>query len=543
MARSHSESVALNMGSSYVLVLINALVSFVIRTVFIKTLGMQYTGVSTLFIDILNMLALAELGVSTAITFALYKPIREGDWRRVSALMRFYKKAYRLIAAFVFTAGLCCLPFLHLMVKNVPDIEEDIRVIFMLYVVNNAASYLLAYKHTLLTASERRYVISNTGVWFSLAKMVIECAVLIATRNFILYLLIGLLDALVRNYAVSKKADKFFLEVDAYPDEKLTREETVRLLTDVGALALYKICQVILNSTDSIVISSAPALGVLAVGYLGNYRLLYNTITTPINQFYNAFTPSLGVMVSKSDPDKQHTVFETTNFLSFWAICFCSTSLFCLSVPFVSEIWLRGTKFKMSMDIIAVLTFNFYTSAMMRPTNAFRNSNGLFIQGKFRPLLMAVINIAMDIALVKPLGVFGVLLATSIARITTQTWYDPLLLYRKLFNKPVRRYYIQYAVYTCLTALSCAGTWVLCRQMAFIGNTYLRFFAMMVLCLIVPNLMVVAIYRKTVAYHGVIARGKVLVKGIARRLGGKKREAPAESTAEEPESINAGDEE
>ena len=151
MARSHSESVAINTGAGFTLVLINQLVGFLVRTVFIKLLGAQYNGVSTLFADILNMLSLAEMGIGAAITFALYKPIREGDYRRIGALMNFYKKAYRMIAVLVFVAGMCLIPFLHLLVKNVPDIKEDIRIIFALYVINNASSYLMAYKHTLLT--------------------------------------------------------------------------------------------------------------------------------------------------------------------------------------------------------------------------------------------------------------------------------------------------------------------------------------------------------------------------------------------------------
>ena len=519
MARSHGENVAINAGAGSVLLMVNYFVGFFVRTLLIKMLGSQYAGISALFADILNMLSLAELGLSSAITFALYKPIREGDDRRIAALMHFYKKAYRMIAAFVFTAGLVLMPFLHLLVKGAPDIQENLRLIFMLYVVNNAASYLLAYKQTLLIASEKRYLITNTGVWFTLLRTLLECLVLWLTRNFVLFLLVSLADSLLRNLVISRRADRLYPAMRAYPDVRLEKEETRKLLMDVSALALYKICQVVLNSTDSMVISAVPALGVVIVGYLSNYRMIYNTINAALDQFYNAFIPSLGAMATGADDERQYRVFQTTNFLSFWALCFACTSLFCLSVPFVQNIWLRDKQFGMPMDITAVLTLNFFTSAMMRPTNAFRNSNGLFVQGRFRPLLMAVINIVGDIALVKPLGVFGVLLSTSIARLTTQTWYDPWLLYRKVFDRPVRSYYIQYITYLSLTVLSCAVTYGLCRLTLVIPHMVPRFLAMMVLCVVVPNALVIVIYRKTEAYRDVIARFKQVATRLTKRLG------------------------
>ena len=52
---------------------------FVGRMVFVRFLSQEYLGLSGLFGDILSMLSLAELGVGTAITFQLYKPLATGE--------------------------------------------------------------------------------------------------------------------------------------------------------------------------------------------------------------------------------------------------------------------------------------------------------------------------------------------------------------------------------------------------------------------------------------------------------------------------------
>lgn len=55
------------------------LMGFFTRVVFTRMLSEGYVGINGLFTDILNILSLSELGVGTAITYALYVPIAKGD--------------------------------------------------------------------------------------------------------------------------------------------------------------------------------------------------------------------------------------------------------------------------------------------------------------------------------------------------------------------------------------------------------------------------------------------------------------------------------
>ena len=57
------------------------------------------------------MLSLTELGLGTAVSFALYKPLAENDEPKIGALMHFYKKAYQLIALLTAAFALLLLPF------------------------------------------------------------------------------------------------------------------------------------------------------------------------------------------------------------------------------------------------------------------------------------------------------------------------------------------------------------------------------------------------------------------------------------------------
>ena len=118
---------------------------FITRVVFTRTLSEGYVGINGLFTDILNILSLSELGVGTAITYALYEPIAKKDIKRQQILMRMFKNFYRGTAAFVLTAGLMLIPFLDVLMKNRPDVDHLI-LIYVLYLLNSVVSYLLIYK-------------------------------------------------------------------------------------------------------------------------------------------------------------------------------------------------------------------------------------------------------------------------------------------------------------------------------------------------------------------------------------------------------------
>ncbi|MDR6121166.1 O-antigen/teichoic acid export membrane protein [Bacillus sp. SLBN-46] len=114
--------------------IISLILNFISRTVFINILGISYLGVNGLMTNVLSLLNLAELGIGTAITFSLYKPIANNDNKKIIILMNFYKKAYRIIGIIVFLVGLILLLFIDLIIKDSGDIE-NLKLIFLIYIL------------------------------------------------------------------------------------------------------------------------------------------------------------------------------------------------------------------------------------------------------------------------------------------------------------------------------------------------------------------------------------------------------------------------
>ena len=133
------------------------LVPFIMRTLLIRYLGMEYLGLNSLFTSILQILNLAELGVGSALGYSMYAPIAEGKKDEICALLSLYRRYYRLIGLGIFLAGIVLLPFLPSPVKtdSIPP-DVDLYVLYLLHLGACVISYwLFAYKNSLLAAHQR----------------------------------------------------------------------------------------------------------------------------------------------------------------------------------------------------------------------------------------------------------------------------------------------------------------------------------------------------------------------------------------------------
>ena len=133
---------------------INILLSFVTRTVFIIYLSIEYLGVNGLFTNILTILSLAELGFGAAIVYSMYKPIAQNEYKKTAALMNLYRRVYKIIGCIIGVLGLLLIPFLDYIIKDQSNIEH-LTFIYLLFLTNSVISYFFAYKRSIVTADQK----------------------------------------------------------------------------------------------------------------------------------------------------------------------------------------------------------------------------------------------------------------------------------------------------------------------------------------------------------------------------------------------------
>lgn len=480
------------------------ILSFVLRTAFIKILGDQYTGVASVFTTILATLSLSELGFSTAIATALYRPLKDNNQILIQQIMDFYKKVYRLVAFFIFVVGIMLIPFLHYLIKGVPDIKENITVIYFLYIVKTVSSYLMIYKITLLSADQKLYVVKKLEMLCQIIRYAVEIVVLFVFREYIIYLVLEIASTILQNFIITKRAEREYPQAFAKPKDGLPRETIISLLKDVKALSLYKISGNVGKNIDTILISSFINTSTVAV--VGNYTHIKNHVQMILMQFYSAVTPSVGNLAAENNPKKQEKVFDCLLYVSFIMANFCSICIFVLTKPFIT-IWL-GEKYVLGQHIAFIIAFDFFLYILLQVVASFRTANGLFVQGQYRPLVTAICIIVFSIMLIGPYGIFGTVLATVIARLLTQ-WYDAYLLYKYIFNVSFSKFYCKYWFYIILFLTSAFLTDFFIGKIT-MGNPLVDLTLGAIICLIIPEIWVLLWTHRSDEFGYAYGRMKVL---------------------------------
>ncbi|WKG28837.1 lipopolysaccharide biosynthesis protein [Priestia aryabhattai] len=496
--------------------IISMAIGIIVRTVFIYTLGVEYLGVEGLFTSILLMLSLANLGFDTAIIYSLYKPLAENDVCKIQALMNLYRNAYRIIGVIVLIIGLSLFPFLPYLMNGETNIN-NIDLIYLLFLIQSVSSYYFAYKHSVIIADQRNHVISKIHSVFIIVSNFTQIILLLTVSNYILILTIQIGFRIFENIYIRNKADELYPYLKTRNNASLTSKDKKQFYENLYSLFLYRISGVVINGTDNIIISTF--VGIAWVGIYSNYLLIITTITTFLGYFFYSVTASVGNLNVNESKEKKHFIFRVINFTNFWLYGFCTVCLWNLVNPFIS-LWL-GEQYLLNKFIVFTILLNFYTTGMQNASTTFRETTGLFKKGKYRPVIAALINICVSIILTQLMGISGVFLGTVISRLCTFFWYDPYIIFKNVFHRPIKFYYLKYIFFIMLVIGSCIISNFIISYMH-VNNSLINLVIGGIVCLIVPNFLFFLIFRKSHEFIYLWNIVKLLTNNVSTTLFNKK---------------------
>lgn len=489
---------------------LNILVNFFSRTIFLRILGTVFLGANGVFTNILSILSLAELGIGPALIFALYEPLVKKDNEQIKQIMRLYKISYISIGMIIIAAGLIFCPFLgYFITEDLPN--TNLVLAFMVFVLTSAASYFYSYKSSLLIADEKRYIVIKYQQGFYILINVLQIVALYLTRDYIMFLLIKLVLVFLEHYLVSCRANREYPYLKEPVTGRLEGEAKNGIVKNIKAMVIHKVGTVLVLSTDNLIISRM--LGVVVVGVYSNYTLITNTLTSFIEQVFSSIIASVGNFRVTASNERSMEVFNTVYFLGFWIYGFSCISLLCLFNPFISLFF--GKELIFNFPVVLTIVFNFYFTGMRSPVNSYKQAYGLYWQNRFVPICEIAINLVTSIVLCKYLGIAGVFLGTIISTLCTCFWVEPYVVFKHGFNSSMAGYMVTYLKYTAVTVVTGAGCYWLCSMLPF---GFLGFVAKGFICLIVPNTVFAIIFKGSKEYKTL--KGILVNKVIKRNIAG-----------------------
>lgn len=483
--------------------IITIILGFVNRSVFLYCLSVDYLGIQGLFSDILNMLSLADLGFSTVMIYSLYEPLAKNDHKKIAALISFYKKVYLAIAAFFSVVGVALIPFLKYLVNFENEIPH-LQMYYVLYLANMISSYLVVYKTNILEADQKGYIIQKYSIIFSIAQSVCMMIFLLLTKNYIVYLVVQVGFTYIKNLFISFKAEKTYPFIKQ--KEALKKEEKIVVVKNVGSAFLYKVSGVLINATDNTLIS--VLVNTSMVGYYSNYSLVVTRLTALINSVFYSMTASLGNLVVTEDEEKRFKLFKTLQTISAILSSFCTVCLMYLIQDFI-QIWL-GKEYQLDKFVLSAIIVNFFLSISLLPIWVYRDATGLYRKTRYIMLICAFLNILYSVILGKICGLAGILIATSLSRISTYFWYEPRLLFKQYFGKSCKIYFKFLLNNIVITAFLIVVVNFTSNRIYVDGM--LTFIVKLILTVLVSGIVLLLFYHKDSGLKIIINRIKSIIK-------------------------------
>lgn len=489
--RSRTEYSILNILTGMGGYFLNTVLGFVCRVVFVQCLSADYLGVNGLFTNILAMLSLAELGVGSAIGYALYKPLAQNDEEKIASLMKLYGKAYRTIGLLISVVGVALMPFLDLIIREQPAIRESIYLLYVLNLFNTASTYFFSYRSSLLIASQRNYLVSGINYLITIAQSAVQMVYLLAFRDYLGYLLIQTAATFLYNVIVSRITVRYFPCIKRPDAKPLPKDEQRTLFANIRDLMIYKVSSLLVNSTDNILITFFG--GLATTGIASNYTLLVNTLNSLLAQLFNGLTASIGNHNASEPVEKRYEMFRFLNMMNFWLFGWAALGIFFCSGDLVELCF--GAEYVLPLEIPLIMAVNFYTVGMMNAVWTYKHTLGLFRHGRFLQILTGILNIVFSVWLGTCWGLFGILFATVLSRLFTSLWFDPYAVYTHGFGKSPLEYlriYLRYLGILMTAAVLCKLSFLMAG-----GSLLLRTLAKIVLCSLVTNLVFLTAFYKT----------------------------------------------
>ncbi len=471
---------------------LNILLGFVGRVIFARVFSAEYLGVSGLFTNVLNMLSLAELGIGTAIVYALYAPLAKNDNEKIATLVRFYGKCYRIIAVVMAAIGLALIPFLNVIVKDRPNIDENFYLLYLIFLFNTVSGYFFAYRATLLTAAQKNYIVNVVSNISLVIQHIMQIILMLSTGNYIAYLLVISVFGMVQNIVSSEIAKRQYPCIKNKNAPPLSNDEKHSLIRNVRAMTITKIGGLLVNSTDNIIITYFG--GLATVGLSSNYTFFTANISTLLRIVFNSVNASVGNHNALEDNNRRHSLFKAINLCNFWIYGWAAIGVFVVATDAVKLLF--GEQYVLDLSIPLILSLNFYIVGMQNAVWTYINTLGLFRHGRYLVLLTAAINLVASFALGEVWGLFGIYFASVLSRVLTNTWYSPYALYKYGFKIPVRHYFKRYAVFALVLVIAGGLSWFVCSFISFklvIVNVLLKF----VICCIIPNSVFLLFFGKS----------------------------------------------
>lgn len=455
------------------------LISFISTKLFVRFIGLEAQGINGVVGNMLGLLQLSELGIGTAITYALYQPIVDRNEREICIVMRMFKNAYRVIGTVVFIAGIILSFFIDFFMESHNYSRQEVLLAYYILLISSVATYFLAYKRNLLYADQKQYIITMIDMLCSVAFGIIKIASILLFKSYHIYLTVTILQTITANIIVSLVCNRHYPYLKQKIKDKYDKIDELK--KNILNLIIGKFGGFVYSSTDNMIISKFS--GLAAVGYITNYKYIYTMLTGLLNSVTSPIQPMIGNYIREyKETQKSYELFKAYTYIRFFLASIVTVG-FAISADALIALWI-GEEYLLTMLVVFLMSLDVLLGAMQGPAGEYMTVLGYFQYDKYMSLIGAAINLTTSIWFSNYIGIAGVLLGTVITQIFY--WIIRVYIVYKNYFKRTPFEYIWLTIRCGICLVAELGILYQIKQSFFTDNiTIPRFIVLALLCLLI----------------------------------------------------------
>lgn len=423
---------------------VNFILQFISRKVFLDNLGTEVLGLNTTVTSLLQFLNLAELGVGTAITYALYKPLAENDQTTINEIISVQGWFYRRIAFLIIICSVIMIAFFPIIFSKMNLPLWYAYASFGILLFSSLLGYFINFKQIILTANQQEYKIQSSYRVVLLIKIIAQIVCLkIFENGYIWWLLLEFVFAIFASLALNVVIKRTcpYLKTDLSRGKELCSKYPI-IINKVKQFFFHKIAGFFLTQTSSITIYAFTTLNLVAL--YGNYMIIINGIISLLNAIFNGMAASIGNLVSEGKQERILSVFRELFSSRFYIVTTLSFGIYILANPFITH-WI-GSEYKLGKTTLTLIVVIFYLNTHRSVVDSFINAYGLF-KDIWAPVAEAVLNIGCSVLLGYYFGLNAILVGVIISLIIIVFSWKPYFLFSNAFLHPVSWYIKLYIIH------------------------------------------------------------------------------------------------
>ncbi len=451
MKMERTRNAARSISAGMILRVYQTVVPFIMRTIMIQQMGVEYLGLNSLFSSVLHVLNLAELGVGAAMVFSMYKPIAEEDTSRICALLKLYRRYYRMIGLVIGAAGLLLMPWVPRLISG--DIPPELNV-YWLYFLNLGATvltyWLFAYRNCLLQAHQRLDLASWITLTTNAVQHLLQILIIIYVKNYYFYIIAMMLCSVLNNVLTAIITRKEFPQY--VPAGDLAKAEIRSINGKIRDLFSGKIGYVVHQYADTIVISAF--LGLTSLAVYQNYLFIASAVISCVEIILSSITAGLGNCFVTETKEKNFKDLCKFTFLFLWLTGVCTCCFLAMYQPFM-ELWV-GRELMLGNGMVILFAVYFLIYTFTKLLIVYKDAAGLWHQDRFRPLAAAALNLGLNLLMVKSWGLYGIILSTIVSMTVVSIPWMIKNLFSEVFDRRMFREYLWQIIRGAAAALAAA---------------------------------------------------------------------------------------